>query len=88
MTAAQAPAAARSRKWELSDGIAELETLAQERARQVPTLVARGALTEAEATARAAALAGTLTFLRFCKEHEAALRAFMAGVAKRGKACA
>lgn len=65
------------RKWKLDDGIAELEHIEQERSRTYPTHIARGALTEAEANQHSAALAGTLTLLRFCKKHEEALRTFM-----------
>ncbi len=69
-------------KWKLADGIAELEHVEQDRSARYPTLIARDGMTQAEANAHNAALAGTLTFLRFCKEHEYALRAFMSQALK------
>lgn len=62
------------RKWTLADGIAELERELDQRGRTYPQFIGRGALDPETAAEQQWALAGTLTFLEWCRRHEVQLR--------------
>lgn len=69
-------------KWRIADGLAECERELQQRSGRYAQLIGRGALTEIEANQQNAALQGTIRFLQFCKDNEAALREFMSQAVK------
>ncbi len=69
-------------KWTLATGIAECQREQQSRGRTYPTLIAREAMTEAEAVSQNLALDGTLRFLLWCQKYEPELREFMAAKMK------
>jgi hypothetical protein len=71
----QQPAA--PKKWELSDGIAEVQRWKEHSAKTNQTLIARGQLTEHEARLHEQAQDGLLKLLGYLQQNADAFRAFM-----------